>query len=73
MSEDSFRKNMKNLFDDLESLTVKIVKAGTYTSGSFITETDTEIYSYITEKTYSSEKEYKKDLRKFKLNKINVL
>lgn len=65
MSEDKFKKDMKEMFEDLEILQTVIISTNS--------DKDITIYSYITKKEYSSEQEYKKDLRKFKLNQLNAL
>jgi len=41
--------------------------------GVYITETDITIYSIITNKCYSSEKEIEKDIRKLKLEKLKEI
>ena len=42
-------------------------------AGIYTKEVDMAIYSHITKKNYSSIKEYEKDLRKLKLNKLNEI
>ena len=73
MTEDIFRECMKSIFEDLETLSIETVKTNRYL---LVTEPGTKevlIYSYATKKTYSSEQEYMKDIRKLKLERLNVL